>query len=100
VRAARRLRRLPARIFQKWWVYLADEGRPESRRLSEPVAASRAGYLTAEGDPDTARLRRRLGLADCGRGACGVRLRSTDVNYETALALCRALGRDPVELGL
>jgi hypothetical protein len=100
LQAARRLRRLPARIFQKWWVYLADERRPEGGRLTEPVAALRAGYLTADGDPDTARLLRRLGIADSARSRCGVCSRSTHVNYETALALCRALGRDPVELGL
>lgn len=100
VRAARRLRRVPARIFQKWWVHLADEGRPEDCRLSEQVAALRAGYVTARGDPDTARLMRRLGIADNAVSRCGVRSRSSHVNYETALLLCRALGRDPVDLGL
>lgn len=100
VQAARRLRRVPARIFQKWWVHLADERRPEDCRLSEQVAALRAGYVTARGDPDTARLMRRLGIADNAVSRCGVRSRSSHVNYETALLLCRALGRDPVDLGL
>ena len=100
VHAARRLRRLPARIFQKWWIYLADERRPEGCRLNEHVAAVRAGYLTAAGDPDTARLFRRLGIADNAVSRCGARSRSSHVNYETALALCRALDRDPVDLGL
>ena len=100
VHAARRLRRLPARIFQKWWLYLADERRPEDCRLSEHVAALRAGYVRANGDADTARLLRRLGIADNAVTRCGVRSRSSHVNYETALTLCRALGRDPVDLGL
>ena len=100
VDAARHLRRLPARIFQKWWVYLADERRPEDCRLSERVAALRAGYVRANGDADTARLLRRLGIADNAVDRCGVRSRSSHVNYETALTLCRALGRDPVDLGL
>lgn len=100
VQAARRLRRVPARLFQKWWVYLADERRPDDCRLSEHVAALRAGYVRANGDPDTARLLRRLGIADNAVNRCGVRSRSSQVNYETALTLCRALGRDPVDLGL
>ena len=100
VHAARRLRRVPARIFQKWWVYLADERRPDDCRLSEHVAALRAGYVRANGDADTARLLRRMGIADNAVNRCGVRSRSSHVNYETALTLCRALGRDPVDLGL
>lgn len=100
VHAARRLRRLPARLFQKWWVYLADERRPAECRLSEHVAARRAGYVRANGDADTARLLRRLGIADNAVDRCGVRSRCSHVNYETALTLCRALGRDPVDLGL
>jgi hypothetical protein len=100
VHAARRLRRVPARIFQKWWVYLADERRPDDCRLSEHVAALRAGYVRANGDADTARLLRRMGIADNAVTRCGVRSRSSHVNYETALTLCRALGRDPVDLGL
>ena len=100
VHAARRLRRVPARIFQKWWVYLADERRPDDCRLSENIAARRAGYVRANGDADTARLLRRMGIADNAVTRCGVRSRSSHVNYETALTLCRALGRDPVDLGL
>lgn len=100
VQAARRLRRLPTRIFQKWWIYLADERRPAECRLSEHVAALRAGYVRANGDADTARLLRRLGIADSAVSCCGARSRSSHVNYETALTLCRALGRDPVDLGL
>jgi hypothetical protein len=64
------------------------------------TAAQRSGYLTTHGRSDTQRLRRRAGVAGCrdGRGERSHLQRS--VRYETGLALCRAVGVDPVELGL
>jgi hypothetical protein len=53
-----------------------------------------------DGRADTVRLLRRLGLAEGSDGRTGARGRSRFVNYQTGLALCRALDRDPVELGL
>jgi hypothetical protein len=94
---ARRSRRLLARPFQKLWRQLTEEA-PEAERLSKSVAAQRAGYGMRDGRVDTVRLERRLGLAAQRRES--EHRRSRFVNYETALALCRALGRDPVELGL
>jgi hypothetical protein len=73
------------------------EAAPEPARLSKGELALRAGYV-ARGIGDVVRLERRLGLREQSKGA--VRARSRFVNYETGLALCRALDRDPVELGL
>lgn len=93
--AARRGRRLSTLPFQKWWCHLAGE-----ERLSVALAAERAGYRMPDGRADTVRLMRRLGLAEVLDGPSGERVRNRFVNYETGLALCRALDRDPVELGL
>lgn len=52
-----------------------------------------------EGDPrrgDTTRLKRRLGLVpESKKGTI-----STLVRYDIAVAICRAIDRDPVDLGL
>ena len=97
---ARRGRRLSTLPFQKLWSHLAGEDRPAEARLSVTLAAERAGYRMPDGRADTVRLLRRLGLAELLDGPRGVRVRNRFVNYETGLALCRALDRDPVELGL
>jgi hypothetical protein len=94
---ARRGSRLLALPFQKLWRHLTEEA-PEAARLSKTVAAERAGYGMSDGRLDTVRLERRLGLA--AQMKDGTRKRNRFVNYETGLALCRALDRDPVELGL
>lgn len=102
---ARRLRRQCARArghrvsalpFQTWFVHLARESGADGHL---PVtAALRAGYRQPDGRPDTVRLMRRLGLA--GHYRRGAPVRNRTVNYATGLDLCRALDRDPAELGL
>jgi hypothetical protein len=96
-RAARRSRRLAVLPFQLLFDQLShDECEPEPLSLS--TAALRAGFRGPDGRADTSRLERRLGLRPVP-GRRGERL-NRSVNYDTGLALCRALGRDPVELGL
>jgi hypothetical protein len=96
-RSARNSQRLAVLPFQLLWHELAR--RPRSGNLTPSTAALRAGFRTPDGRGDTSRFERRLGLRPVGSGSRGPR-RNTSVNYETALTLCRALGRDPVELGL
>jgi hypothetical protein len=98
--AARRNGRVSVLPFQKLWRHLAGEHRPPGERLSESIAAERAGFRMADGRVDTERLMRRLGLSARLDGHSGRRIRNRFVNYETGLVLCRALDRDPVELGL
>jgi hypothetical protein len=95
-RSACRSRRLAVLPFQLLWRELAQRG---DDPLTASTAARRAGFRLADGRGDTSRLERRLGLRAVGGGK-GRAGRSSSVNYETGLALCRALGRDPVELGL
>ena len=97
--SALRSRRVAVALFQKWWRHLAEEA-PEAERLSKSLACERAGYRMPDGRHDTTRLLRRLGLSESEEGGTRRRRLSESVNYETGLALCRALGRDPVELGL
>jgi hypothetical protein len=97
---ARRGRRLSTLPFQKLWSHLAGQHRPAEVRLSVALAAERAGYRMPDGRADTVRLMRRLGLSEVIDGPRGERVRNRFVNYETGLVLCRALDRDPVELGL
>ena len=97
--ATGRGRRLSTLPFQTWWAYLTDPARGEGERLDESTAALRAGFRMGDGRADTTRLLRRLGLVErTERG--GRRERGRTVNPATGLALCRALDRDPVELGL
>ena len=95
-RAARSSRRLAVLPFQLLWHDLA---RRKSGRLTASTAALRAGFRTPDGRGDTSRFERRLGLRPVGSGSRGA-THNTSVNYETGVTLCRALGRDPVELGL
>jgi hypothetical protein len=99
IRTARRWGRQSVLPFQKWWTHLAGEQRAAEARLSAALAAERAGYRR-NGRADTGRLLRGLGLADRLDGQTGRWGRNRFVDYETGLALCRALDRDPVELGL
>ena len=95
--ASGRSTRLSVVPFQSWWTYLSDPAR--AARLDESTAALRAGFRMEDGRPDTTRLLRRLGIAERqDRG--GRRARGRTVNHATGIALCRALDRDPVELGL
>jgi hypothetical protein len=98
--AARRGGRVSVLPFQKLWRHLAGEQRAPEERLSESIAAERAGFWMADGRVDTERLMRRLGPSARLDGHSGRRIRNRFVNYETGLVLCRALDRDPVELGL
>jgi hypothetical protein len=98
--AARHGGRVSVLPFQKLWRHLAGEHRPPGERLSESIAAERAGFRMADGRVDTERLMRRLGLSARLDGHSGRRISNRFVNYETGLVLCRALDRDPVELGL
>jgi hypothetical protein len=95
-RSARRSQRLAVLPFQLLWRELA---RRSGDPLTASTAARRAGFRMADGRGDTSRLERRLGLRAVGGGK-GRAGRNSCVNYQTGLALCRALGRDPVELGL
>ncbi len=84
--------------FQRWFVYLTS--RPGPERLCPAEAAARAGYIDRRrGRADTTRLYRRLGLATQHKGGLGATA-SQSVSEQTALALCRALDRDPAELGI
>jgi hypothetical protein len=98
--AGRRSGRVSVLPFQKLWRHLAGEHRPAGERLAESIAAERAGFRMADSRADTERLMRRLGLTARLDGHSGRRIRNRFVNYETGLVLCRALDRDPVELGL
>ena len=73
-------------------------GESQEQPLSVSAAAERVGYRTADGRPDTQRLRRRMGLA-AHSDIHGERCQRT-VGYRTGLALCQAIDVDPVELGL
>ena len=95
-RSARNSQRLAVLPFQLLWRDLAGR---ESGHLTVSTAALRAGFRTPDGRADTSRFERRLGLRPTGNGSDGA-TRNTSVNYETGVTLCRALGRDPVELGL
>jgi hypothetical protein len=101
VRDARQAKRLPVLPFQRWFAYLTAPERPEGERLCPVEAALRAGYVDArKGHGDTSRLLRRLGLAVHHDGRRGAAPPSQFVSAQTALALCRALDRDPTELGI
>ncbi len=96
LRSARRSARVSALPFRVVFRHRSAPG--QQRPLSVSEAAERVGYLTAEGKPDTQRLKRRLGLAhqdDGQRRRC-----QRAVGYRTGLALCEAIDVDPVELGL
>jgi hypothetical protein len=95
-RSARHSRRLAVLPFQLLW---RDLARRKSGHLTASTAALRAGYRTPDGRGDTSRFERRLGVRPVGSGDGGA-TRNTTVNYETGVTLCRAFGRDPVELGL
>jgi len=99
VRAAPRARALSVLPFQRWFLYLSS--RPGPERLCPAEAAARAGYIDRRrGVADTARLLRRLGLQTQHTGGRGAAPPSQFVSERTALALCRALDRDPAELGV
>lgn len=92
-RAARSRQRVSTLPFQVLFAERSDPAR--GAPLSASVAAQRVGYRGPAGRSDTHRLMRRLGLA-CHGGGC----RQRSVRYETGVALCRAVGVDPVDLGL
>lgn len=96
--SARRAQRVATLPFRRWWQHASDQRRLGERALSLSQVALRAGYVSADGRADVTRLQRRLGLAahrSAGRPAI-----NAFVTHDTALTLCRALERDPVELGL
>jgi hypothetical protein len=95
-RSARNSQRLAVLPFQLLWHDLA---RRKSGHLTASTAALRAGFRTPDGRGDTSRFERRLGIRPVGSGGRRA-THNSSVNYETGLTLCRALGRDPVELGL
>lgn len=97
-RAAPRRRRVSTLPFQVLFGHRASPTREAP--LSAALAAERVGYRTAEGRSDTQRLRRRAGIARSRDGRSGRARWQRFVNYETGVALCRAVEVDPVELGL
>jgi hypothetical protein len=97
-RAAPRRRRVSTLPFQVLFGHRASPTREAP--LSAALAAERVGYRTAEGRSDTQRLRRRAGIARSRDGRSGQARWQRFVNYETGVALCRAVEVDPVELGL
>jgi hypothetical protein len=97
-RAAPRRRRVSTLPFQVLFDHRASPTREAP--LSAALAAERVGYRTAEGRSDTQRLRRRAGIARHRDGRDGRARWQRFVNYETGVALCRAVDVDPVELGL
>jgi hypothetical protein len=99
LRLAPKARAISVLPFQRWFVYLTTRRGPE--RLSPADAAARAGYIDRRrGRADTTRLYRRLGLSTQHKGGRGAAAPSQFVSEKTALALCRALDRDPAELGI
>jgi hypothetical protein len=96
-RSARGRGRVSALPFQVLFRHRRDPAREQP--LSGNLAAERIGF-TADGAPDSTRLLRRLGLADQCCEHTGERRRQRAVGYRTGLALCEAIGVDPVELGL
>lgn len=101
VRVLPKCRKLSVLPFQRWFVYLSAPERPKPERLCATHAAERAGYIDPRhGRGDTTRLLRRLGLAVQHKAGRGAAAPSQYVSEETALTLCRALDRDPAELGI
>lgn len=96
-REARDRGRVSVLPFQVLWHHASDPHR--ERPLTASVAAERIGMRDRGGQVDTSALMRRLGLADHCEGG-GRRRRSRAVSTDTGVALCRALGVEPVELGL
>jgi hypothetical protein len=95
LRGATRTRRVPTLLFRKWWEHLSDERRSEPLSASE--AARRGGYVV-RGCADTGALHVRLGLRPDHSDRPPAAMHT--VSHETGLRLCRALGRDPVDVGL
>ncbi len=83
--------------FQVLWAHHTDARRPEP--LDASVAARRGGFALPDGSGDTQRLKRRLGLPEEARSA---RPRPCQrlANYETGVALCRAIDIEPAQCGL
>ena len=97
-RQAARRNRISTLPFQVVFAQRSDPGR-NPQPLSATQAAERLGWHWANGIPDTTRVLRRLGLADSDDKKGG-RTRQRAVTYDVALALCRALDLEPVEVGL
>jgi len=95
-RLARQRRRVSLLPLQVLWHQRSDPRRGEA--LSPSLAAERIGYV-ADGRPDATRLLRRLGVAGQD-DKTGAQTRQRAVSYDTAIALCEALGVDAVEVGL
>jgi hypothetical protein len=93
-RAAQRVQRVSTLPFQVLFEHHANAAREEHVTAR---AADRAGYLMADGRADTQQLLRRIGLA---RDQGSAREARRSVQYDTAVALCRAVEVEPVELGL
>jgi hypothetical protein len=70
--------------------------RARSRGRDEIDIVLDLGWRDRSGRPDTVRLRRSLGLSpDGGKGITRQR-----VTYRVAVAITRAIGADPVEVGI
>lgn len=82
--------------FQVLWAHHTDSERPEP--LSASVAARRIGFELPNGSGDTQRLKRRLGLLEAR--SAHPRPRQRLANYETGVALCRAIDIEPAQCGL
>lgn len=63
--------------------------------LTNSEIARRAGWMK----PDTTRVRYALGMREVP-GSNGKPYSSTTIDYDAAVALCHAIGCDPVEVGL
>lgn len=76
----------------------------EESGLNAATVCRRLGWVSSSGQPDTSRLQRRLGLRAGMKGGHGPARQSqatwAAVRYETAIAIVRAIDRDPVDFGL
>ncbi len=96
-RRARERDRVALLPFQVLWAHHTDPQRPQP--LSASVAARRIGFQLPDGTGDTQRLKRRLGLPEDAR-TTQPRPRQRLTNYETGVALCRAIDIEPAQCGL
>jgi len=83
-----------AACIQLGWTRTHDRTEHYERKDGSVGASDRTPYVSG----DTTRLARTLGLAHSMYK--GVPQWRTHVNYETAVMLCRAWGRDPVDYGI
>ena len=82
---------VPVEPFQERYRHLIDQG-----ATAVEIAARCDWIRPSDGRPDTDRLKQRLGFK-ATRKDIGV---NKAVTYDTAVALCRGLEVDPVDMGI